>query len=163
MKRIKIFYKTDYEYMKEQNAKLNGKIRELKDQIEVGEKQYNDLVEDKETLVDKVNKLTFDFERSTELVDELRDKLFKTEKSLKEVRGAKGGLTKRLNELNNELQAKDKKIEELRIKLEDSMTDKYAVKKIKSGRRPNTLKRSSARPVQSSVQKYQQKLERLEV
>jgi hypothetical protein len=36
MKRIKIFYKTDYEYMKEQNAKLNGKIRELKDQIEVG-------------------------------------------------------------------------------------------------------------------------------
>lgn len=154
--RIKIFYKTDYEYMKEQNAKLNGKIRELKDQIEVGEKQYNDLV-------DKVNKLTFDFERSTELVDELRDKLFKTEKSLKEVRGAKGGLTKRLNELNNELQAKDKKIEEFKIKLEDSMTDKYAVKKIKSGRRPNTLKRSSARPVQSSVQKYQQKLERLEV
>lgn len=154
--RIKIFYKTDYEYMKEQNAKLNGKIRELKDQIEVGEKQYNDLV-------DKVNKLTFDFERSTELVDELRDKLFKTEKSLKEVRGAKGGLTKRLNELNNELQAKDKKIEEFKIKLEDSMTDKYAVKKIKSGRRPNTLKRSSARPVQNSVQKYQQKLERLEV
>lgn len=153
---MKIFYKTDYEYIKEQNAKLNGKIRELKDQIEVGEKQYNDLV-------DKVNKLTFDFERSTELVDELRDKLFKTEKSLKEVRGAKGGLTKRLNELNNELQAKDKKIEEFKIKLEDSMTDKYAVKKIKSGRRPNTLKRSSARPVQSSVQKYQQKLERLEV
>ena len=113
--------------------------------------------------MNKVNKLTFDFERSIELVDELRDKLFKTEKSLKEVRGAKGGLTKRLNELNNELQAKDKKIEELRIKLEDSMTDKYAVKKIKSGRRPNTLKRSSARPVQSSVQKYQQKLERLEV
>lgn len=156
MKRIKIFYKTDYEYMKEQNAKLNGKIRELKDQIEVGEKQYNDLV-------DKVNKLTFDFERSTELVDELRDKLFKTEKSLKEVRGAKGGLTKRLNELNNELQSKDKKIEEFKIKLEDSMTDKYAVKKIKSGRRPNTLKRSSARSIKGSVQKYQQKLERLEV
>lgn len=163
MKRIKIFYKTDYEYMKEQNTKLNGKIRELKDRIEVGEKQNNDLVEEKEDLMDKVNKLTFDFERSTELVDELRDKLFKTEKSLRETRGAKGGLTKRINELNNELQAKDKKIEELKQKLADSMTDKFAVKKIKSGRRPNTLKRSSARPVQSSVQKYQQKLERLEV
>lgn len=160
---MKIFYKTDYEYIKEQNAKLNGIIRELKGKLETGENQYNDLVEEKEDLMNKVNKLTFDFERSIELVDELRDKLFKTEKSLKEVRGAKGGLTKRLNELNNELQAKDKKIEELRIKLEDSMTDKYAVKKIKSGRRPNTLKRSSARPVQSSVQKYQQKLERLEV
>ena len=160
---MKIFYKTDYEYIKEQNAKLNGIIRELKGKLETGENQYNDLVEEKEDLMNKVNKLTFDFERSIELVDELRDKLFKTEKSLKEVRGAKGGLTKRLNELNNELQAKDKKIEELRIKLEDSMTDKYAVKKIKSGRRPNTLKRSSARPVQSLVQKYQQKLERLEV
>lgn len=161
--RIKIFYKADYEYMKSKCSELNGIIRELKGKLETGENQYNDLVEEKEDLMNKVNKLTFDFERSIELVDELRDKLFKTEKSLKEVRGAKGGLTKRLNELNNELQAKDKKIEELRIKLEDSMTDKYAVKKIKSGRRPNTLKRSSARPVQSSVQKYQQKLERLEV
>lgn len=160
---MKIFYKTDYEYIKEQNAKLNGIIRELKGKLETGENQYNDLVEEKEDLMNKVNKLTFDFERSIELVDELRDKLFKTEKSLKEVRGAKGGLTKRVNELNTELESKDKEIEELKIKLEDSMTDKYAVKKIKSGRRPNTLKRSSARPVQSSVQKYQQKLERLEV
>lgn len=163
MKRIKIFYKKDYEYMKEQNAKLNGEIRELKNRIEVREKHYNDLVEKKEILAYQVNKLTFDFERSAELVDELRDKSFKTEKSLRETRGAKGGLTKRINELNNELQAKDKKIEELKQKLADSMTDKFAVKKIKSGRRPNTLKRSSARPVQSSVQKYQQKLERLEV
>ena len=160
---MKIFYKKDYEYMKEQNAKLNGEIRELNKQIEIGKEQYDDLVEDKEILVEQVNKLTFDFERSTELVDELRDKSFKTEKLLREARGAKGGLTKRINELNNELQVKDKKIEELKQKLADSMTDKFAVKKIKSGRRPNSLKRSSARPVQSSVQKYQQKLERLEV
>ena len=111
----------------------------------------------------QIEKLTFDFEKSTELVDELRNKLYKTEKLLKEVRGAKGGLTKRLNELNTELQVKDKEIEELKTKLAESMTGKYAVKKIKSGRRPNTLKRSSARPVKGSVQKYQQKLERMEV
>ncbi len=157
--RIKLFYKSDYEYMKSKCSELNGVIRELKGKLEIGESQYQELVEEKEDLMDKVDKLTFDFERSSEL----QDKLSKTEKLLKEVRGAKGGLTKRLNELNTELQVKDKEIEELKTKLAESMTDKYAVKKIKAGRRPNTLKRSSARPVKGSVQKYQQKLERMEV
>lgn len=161
--RIKLFYKSDYEYMKSKCSELNGVIRELKGKLEIGESQYQELVEEKEDLMDKVDKLTFDFERSSELLDELQDKLSKTEKLLKEVRGAKGGLTKRLNELNTELQVKDKEIEELKTKLAESMTDKYAVKKIKAGRRPNTLKRSSARPVKGSVQKYQQKLERMEV
>lgn len=160
---MKIFYKKDYEYMKEQNTKLNGKIRELESELKRAYNAIEDLTQVEMDYTKQIEKLTFDFERSAELVDELRDKLFKTEKLLKEVRGAKGGLTKRLNELNTELQVKDKEIEELKQKLAESMTDKYAVKKIKSGRRPNTLKRSSARPVKGSVQKYQQKLERMEV
>ena len=36
--KIKIFYKKDYEYMKEQNTKLNGKNRELESEIK---KAYN--------------------------------------------------------------------------------------------------------------------------
>lgn len=160
---IKLFYKKDYEYMKEQNTKLNGKIRELESELKKAYNAIEDLTLVEMDYTKQIEKLIFDFERSTELVDELRDKLSKTEKLLKEVRGAKGGLTKRLNELNTELQVKDKEIEELKTKLAESMTDKYAVKKIKSGRIPNTLKRSSARPVKGSVQKYQQKLERLEV
>lgn len=160
---IKLFYKKDYEYMKEQNTKLNGKNRELESELKKAYNAIEDLTQVEMDYTKQIEKLTFDFERSTELVDELRDKLSKTEKLLKEVRGAKGGLTKRLNELNTELQVKDKEIEELKTKLAESMTDKYAVKKIKSGRRPNTLKRSSARPVKGSVQKYQQKLERMEV
>ena len=161
--KIKIFYKKDYEYMKEQNTKLNGKIRELESELKKAYNAIEDLTQVEMDYTKQIEKLTFDFERSTELVDELRDKLSKTEKLLKEVRGAKGGLTKRLNELNTELQVKDKEIEELKQKLAESMTDKYAVKKINAGRRPNTLKRSSARPVKGSVQKYQQKLERMEV
>lgn len=161
--RIKIFYKKDYEYMKEQNIKLNGKIRELNKQIEVEEYQYQELVEEKEDLMDKVDKLTFDFKRSSELVDELQDKLSKRQKEVVSLKTAKGGFTKKINQLTNELKTKDKEIEELKTKLAESMTDKYAVKKIKSGRRPNTLKRSSARPIKGSVQKYQQQLERLEV
>lgn len=160
---IKLFYKKDYEYMKEQNTKLNGKNRELESELKKAYNAIEDLTRVEMDYTEQIEKLTFDFERSTELVDELRDKLSKTEKLLKEVRGAKGGLTKRVNELNTELQVKDKEIEELKIKLAESMTDKYAVKKIKAGRRPNTQKRSSARPVKGSVQKYQQKLERMEV
>lgn len=149
--------------MKEQNIKLNGKIRELNKQIEVGEYQYQELVEEKEDLMDKVDKLTFDFERGSELVDELRDKISASRKEIISLKTSKGGFTKKINQLTNELQVKDKEIEELKQKLAESMTDKYAVKKIKSGRRPNTLKRSSARPIKGSVQKYQQKLERMEV
>lgn len=161
--RIKLFYKKDYEYMKEQNTKLNGKNRELESELKKAYNAIEDLTQVEMDYTKQIEKLTFDFERSTELVDGLRDKLSKTEKLLKEVRGAKGGLTKRLNELNTELQVKDKEIEELKTKLAESMTDKYAVKKIKAGRRPNILKRSSARPVKGSVQKFQQKLERMEV
>lgn len=160
---IKIFYKKDYEYMKEQNTKLNGKIRELESDLKKAYNAIEDLTLGEMNYTKQVEKLTFDCERSTELVDKLRDKLFITEKLLKEVRGAKGGFTKKINQLTNELNAKDKEIEELKTELAESMTDKYIVKKIKSGRRPNTLKRSSARPVKGSVQKYQQKLERMEV
>lgn len=161
--RIKLFYKSDYEYMKSKCSELNGVIRELKGKLEIGESQYQELVEEKEDLMDKVDKLTFDFERSSELVDELQDKLSKRQKEVVSLKTAKGGFTKKINQLTNELKSKDKEIEELKQKLAESMTDKYAVKKIKSARRPNTLKRSSARPVKGSVQKYQQKLERMEV
>lgn len=161
--RIKLFYKSDYKYMKSKCSELNGVIRELKGKLEIGESQYQELVEEKEDLMDKVDKLTFDFERSMELVDELRDKISANRKEIISLKTSKGGFTKKINQLTNELTAKDKEIEELETKLAESMTDKYAVKKVKSGRRPNTLKRSSARPVKGSVQKYQQKLERMEV
>lgn len=161
--RIKLFYKKDYEYMKEQNTKLNGKNRELESELKKAYNAIEDLTQVEMDYTKQIEKLTFDFERSTELVDELRDKLSKRQKEVVSLKTAKGGFTKKINQLTNELNAKDKEIEELKQKLAESMTDKYAVKKIKSGRRPNTLKRSSARPVKGSVQKYQQKLERMEV
>lgn len=43
--------------------------------------------------------------------------------------GAKGGYTKEINKLK-------KQVEELTFKLKESMTDKYLVKRIPSGRRP---------------------------
>lgn len=149
--------------MKEQNTKLNGKNRELESELKKAYNAIEDLTQVEMDYTKQIEKLTFDFERSTELVDELRDKLSKRQKEVVSLKTAKGGFTKKINQLTNELNAKDKEIEELKQKLAESMTDKYAVKKIKSGRRPNTLKRSSARPVKGSVQKYQQKLERMEV
>lgn len=51
------------------------------------------------------------------------------ENVIKELNSAKGGFTKRINQLTREL-------EETKKKLEESMTDKYLVKKIPMGRLP---------------------------
>ncbi len=160
--KFKLFYKKDYEYMKSKCSELNGVIRELRGKLEVGKKQYQDLVEEKEDLMDKVDKLTFDFERSTELVDDLRDKLSQSQNEIKSLKTSKGGFTKKINQLTNELKSKDKEIEELKVKLAESMTDKYLIKKVKSSK-PKTIKTATIRAVKGSVQRYQQKLERLEV
>lgn len=49
----------------------------------------------------------------------------------KQLLGAKGGYTKEINKLKNQ-------VEELDFKLKESMTDKYLVKKIPSGRKPKS-------------------------
>lgn len=145
MKKIKLFYKKDYEFMVLENTRLNGKVRDL-------ESELSKLKSIKDDLTDKVNKLTFDFERSLELVEELDSKLSEKTKELKALNGAKGGLVKRVNELTDELN-------QTKLKLKESMTDKYLVKKIKSGRTPNTIRTATIRPVKGSVQGFQKGLE----
>ena len=49
----------------------------------------------------------------------------------KQLLGAKGGYTKEINKLK-------KQVEELDFKLKESMTDKYLVRKIPSGRKPKS-------------------------
>lgn len=49
----------------------------------------------------------------------------------KQLLGAKGGYTKEINKLKNQ-------VEELDFKLKESMTDKYLVRKIPSGRKPKS-------------------------
>lgn len=153
--KLKVFYKADYEYMKNENSKLNGEIRQLNIDKKV-------LIQDNEKLKDQLEMLTFDLEKSISLRSELEFKLLEKNSELKKTQGSKGGLVKQINLLNKNLEMKENKIKELECKLEESLTDKYIVKKIRPSK-PIHQKIKPIRQMKSSVQRYQQKLERMEV
>ena len=62
---------------------------------------------------------------------QLEDENMQLKEENKKLLGAKGGYTKEINKLK-------KQVEELDFKLKESMTDKYLVKKIPSGRKPKS-------------------------
>lgn len=154
--KIKIFYKADYEFMKEENAKLNGQLRD-------SNHAKNILTIDNKKLKEQVEKLTYDLERCIDSRSDLEFKLLEKNCKLKEISCSKGGLVKKLNESKKEITRLTEELNATKKQLEESMTDKYIVRKVKPGRKPKTLKSASIKSVKGSVQKYQQKLERMEV
>lgn len=147
--KFKLFYKKDYEFMKSENSQLNGVIRKLKSE--------------NSELKEQVNNLTIDLDKCMDIKSDLEFKLLEKNNLLKEISGAKGGLTKKVNELTKELESKTNEIRDLNIKLKESMSDKYLVKKVRAGRTPKSIKTANIRPVKNSVQKFQKKLEKMEV
>lgn len=63
----------------------------------------------------------------------LRKENDELKQTIKQLRGAKGGLTKQVNKLTKEL-------EETKKQLEESMSDKFRVKQLPSGRKPKGQK-----------------------
>lgn len=89
-------------------------------------------------MVEEINRLKVRNELNEKVMDELEkienkriQEIENLKKENKKLTGAKGGHTKEINKLK-------KKVEELELKLKESMTDKYLVKKIPSGRRPKS-------------------------
>lgn len=74
--------------------------------------------------------------RYLEETNRLQKQLDEKEKVRRKAAGSVGGLKRKNNDLEKELSAANEKIKDLEIKLEESMSDKYLVKKIKSGRKP---------------------------
>ena len=79
----------------------------------------------------------------TEIIEEYKKEIIELNKKLeaKELQRRKlackiGGLSTGANKTQNELKEAKDKIKDLENKLEESMTDKYLVKKIPSGRTP---------------------------
>ena len=66
------------------------------------------------------------------------DKLQMTEEARRKNASKIGGLTTSLNKEKKENEELQNKVKDLEVKLEESMSDKYLVKKIPSGRRPKT-------------------------
>lgn len=99
-------------------------------------KTYQGMVDEINDLLNENNKLNDEKEIYLKDLCEYEDKIHKLNlivEELKEEKNklicAKGGYTKEINKLK-------KQVEELDFKLKESMTDKYLVKKIPSGRRP---------------------------
>ena len=66
------------------------------------------------------------------------DKLQMTEEARRKNTSKIGGLTTSLNKEKKENEELKNKVKDLEVKLEESMSDKYLVKKIPAGRRPKT-------------------------
>ena len=124
-------------------------------------KDYKRVSGDLEIAKIELNKAHFKLERYREGINRL-------EEENKSINASKGGFTKEINKLKCELIEKDNLIDEkqkmidelndkikiLNDKLEESMTDKYIVKKLKPGRTPNLNKTKISAPMSSNVRKF---------
>ena len=105
---MKILRNKTYQGMVDKEVKLRKENNELKSKNELNERKLYEYQIVEHSYIAEIN-----------ILKEENHKLL----------GAKGGYIKEINKLK-------KQVEELTFKLEESMTDKYLVKKIKPGRTP---------------------------
>lgn len=86
------------------------------------------IIFDLSNAVDNCHTIIYNDSKETE---KLKSAIKKLQEEKKVLSGAKGGYVKEINKLK-------KQVEELKIKLEESMSGKYVLKKIPSGRRPKS-------------------------
>lgn len=137
---MKLFYKKDYFRILDELRKTRCILEEEK--------------EKKQMYIDRF----YDEERANQVclktIEEMHFKIEDYKKQIKSLKNAKGGYASKSSKLKKEKEELEKQIAELNEKLAESMTDKYLVRKIKSGKTANTLKtkvRSSS--VQSNIVK----------
>lgn len=141
---MKLFYKKEYKEEVEKNKELKTEICTLT--ISLDNKKA-----DLETANNRIEAL----ENYIVMSDSCNDSLSQENKQLQKAiedeqtksQCSKGGYTKKINELTKE-------VEELKVKLADAMSDKYVLKKIPSGRTPNSLKTKVKQPIRVSVQRH---------
>ena len=106
-------------FINEEHKKVNGKImEELKHQQKLVTKKAN-----------KIDEQAKELESAKEVISRLSEDILQYKNSIRKLNSSKGGLTTKNNKLK-------KLVEELTKKLEESMTDKYIIKKVPAGKRP---------------------------
>ena len=124
----------------------NKKYNELIDSIEI----CHQVINAKETTIIKTNNRNEELlnkytrlENNFKIIGKAYIKKFNewlnVKKELTNIKKAKGGYNKQINRLQNKVNQLQKELEETNQKLKESMTDKYLVKKIPSGKRPKTI------------------------
>ena len=134
-----------------------SKIKELNEKVGV-------LVKDKEKLIDKIsilelekNKLESENNRipSLELIIESADKSIKDElKKNKLLEDNRIKLENELFEIKQELARVNIQLELRDDEIKELKSDRYLIKKIPSGRKPNTNKTKISKPMSARVTKY---------
>lgn len=124
----------------------NKKYNELIDSIEI----CHQVINAKETTIIKANdrnkellnkytRLENNFEIIAKAYIIKFDEWLNVKKELTNIKKAKGGYNKQINRLQDKVNRLQNELEETNQKLKESMTDKYLVKKIPSGKRPKTI------------------------
>ena len=131
---MKIFYKKDYFRVLDELNSIKGELKEEQEQ--------------KEFVIDKLKQEERANQTCLKTIEDMHYKMQDLKKKIKQLKGARGGFTKEINKLKNQK-------EELEKKLAESMTNKYLVRKIKPGKKPNTLKMAvkNSSSVQSNIVK----------
>ena len=110
------------EKLTEENKSLKGTIKDIN---ETSKNRHNEIIKQNEKIGEFKTKIASCKNKNMQLEEENRQLKEENKKLL----GSKGGYTKEINKLK-------KQVEELEFKLKESMTDKYLIRKIPTGRKP---------------------------
>lgn len=161
MKRIKEIWNNISKKIKKSNVakflKFRATISDLENKIE-------ELKRDKQLLNDKINHDNIQLQRLDELenkVPSMEIVIASSDKSIKnkmleieQLKEEKVKLQSDLFQAKLELGTANAQMEEYKMQIEDLKSDRYLIKKIPSGRKPNTNKTKISKPMSARVTKY---------
>lgn len=123
---MKIFYKKDYERVLEEKNNLRKDYQKEKE-------EYKKLIDNTTTKIDTLSNL---LKQDETMIIDLNEKIKELKSKVKYEQGAKGGLTKQVHKLEDKIKELKSELTETKKQLKESMSDKYRVKKIPSGKTP---------------------------
>jgi len=161
MKRVKEIFKNIQKRVEKSNLvrliKFKSIIKELNDKI-------GDLEKEKKSLNDEITRLNLDVKKLEPLanrVPSLELVIEESDKSIKEKIEEINKLDEKRLELETDLFNKDLELkkyiiqtEEYKAQIEDLKSDRYLIRKVKSGRTPNTNKTKISKPMSARVTNY---------
>lgn len=113
---------------REEYERMKSNINRL---IEINSNFSKTIRETEENITSKIDSLKYSN-------DTVLDKLQMTENARRTNAGKIGGLTTELNKKKKKVEELENNVKDLEVKLEESMSDKYLVRKLPAGRRPKT-------------------------
>ena len=161
MKKIKEIWNNISKKIKKSNV---ARLLRFRATINDLENKIQQLERDKQLLIDKVNAANIKLQRLEELENKLPSMeivIKSSDKSIKnkmieinQLKDEKVKLQSELFEAGLELGIAYAQMEEYKLQIQDLKSDRYLIKKIPSGRKPNINKTKISKPMSARVTKY---------